>query len=98
MADKETKALMTRLLTKIEGLSRDMERFNMAEYMNLLNDPRRFLVVNFLAGVARGFGIALGFTILGALFIWFMQRLVILNLPIIGDFIADLIKIVQEQL
>jgi len=98
MADKETKALLSRLLVKIEGLSRDMEKFNLAEYMNLLNDPRRFLVVNFLAGIARGFGIALGFTILGALFIWFMQRLVILNLPIIGDFIADLIKIVQEQL
>lgn len=98
MADKETKALMTRLLGKIEGLSRDMETFNLAEYMNLLNDPRRFLLVNFLGGMARGFGIALGFTILGALFIWFMQRLVVLNLPIIGDFIADLIKIVQEQL
>lgn len=98
MADKETKALMARLLGKIEGLSRDMEKFNLAEYMNLLNNPRRFLLVNFLGGMARGFGIALGFTILGALFIWFMQKLVVLNLPIIGDFIADLIKIVQEQL
>jgi hypothetical protein len=98
MADREEKALMSRLLGKIEALSRDMERFNLAEYMNLLNNPRRFLLVNFLAGIARGFGIALGFTILGALFIWFLQRLVVLNLPILGDFIADLIRIVQEQL
>ena len=98
MADREEKVLTARLLAKIEVLSRDMERFNLAEYMKLLNDPRRFLLVNFLAGVARGFGIALGFTILGALFIWFLQRLLVLNLPIIGDFIADLIRIVQEQL
>jgi hypothetical protein len=98
MAEREKNALMSRLLLKIEELSRDMERFNLAEYMNMLNDPRRFLLINFLGGVARGFGIALGFTLLGALAIWFMQRLVILNLPIIGDFIAELVKIVQRRL
>ncbi len=98
MSEKENKVLMSRLMVKVEELSRDMEKFNLAEYMNMLNDPRRFLIINLLAGVARGFGIALGFTLLGALFIWFMQRLVILNLPIIGDFIADLVKIVQQQL
>ncbi len=98
MSEREKNVLMTKLMLKIEELSRDMERFNLAEYMNMLNDPRRFLFINFMGGVARGFGIALGFTILGALGIWFMQRLVILNLPIIGDFIAELVKIVQRQL
>ena len=98
MPEREKNVLMTKLMLKIEELSRDMERFNLAEYMNMLNDPRRFLFINFMGGVARGFGIALGFTILGALGIWFMQRLVILNLPIIGDFIAELVKIVQRQL
>ena len=98
MRDREQMILMSKLLTKMEALARDMERFNLAEYMNMLNDPRRFLVINFLAGLARGFGIALGFTILGALFLWTLQRLVVLNLPIIGDFIAELIKIVQQHL
>lgn len=98
MPERENKVLITKLLLKIEELSRDMERFNLAEYMNMLNDPRRFLFINFMGGVARGFGIALGFTLLGALGIWIMQRLVILNLPIIGDFIAELVKIVQRQL
>jgi hypothetical protein len=98
MAEREKNVLMTKLMLKIEELSRDMERFNLAEYMNMLNDPRRFLFINFMGGVARGFGIALGFTLLGALGVWIMQRLVILNLPIIGDFIAELVKIVQRQL
>lgn len=98
MAEREKNVLMSRLIVKIEELSRDMERFNLAEYMNMLNDPRRFLLINFLGGVARGFGIALGFTILGALAIWFMQRLVVFNLPIIGDFIAEIVRIVQSRL
>ena len=98
MTDREKEVLLKRLLTKVEELSRDMERFNLAEYINLLNNPRRFLVINFVGGLARGLGLALGFTLLGAFGIWIMQRLVVLNLPIIGDFIADLVKIVQRQL
>ena len=83
---------------KLARLAQHLEKFNIAEYMNMLNNPRRFLAVNFVAGLARGFGIALGFTILGAFALWFLQRLVVLNLPIIGDFVADLVKIVKEHL
>lgn len=79
-------------------MSQEMEKFNLAEYMNLLNNPRRYLFINLAAGVARGFGIALGFSILGALGLWIMQRLVVLKIPIIGDFIAEIVRIVQNQL
>ncbi|MGI6317165.1 MAG: DUF5665 domain-containing protein [Dethiobacteria bacterium] len=66
----------------------------MAEYMNLINNPRRYMMVNFLGGLFRGFGIALGMTILGAFVLYMLQRLVVLNLPVIGDFIAELVRIV----
>nr|WP_246451982.1 DUF5665 domain-containing protein [Alkalicella caledoniensis] len=74
-----------------------MERMQLAEYMNMLNDPKRYLMVNFLGGVARGLGMAVGFTLLGALVIYFLQRVVLLNLPVIGDFIADIVRLVQNQ-
>ncbi|MDO9534557.1 MAG: DUF5665 domain-containing protein [Bacillota bacterium] len=79
-------------------LSQQMEKFNLAEYMNHLNNPRRYLMLNFMGGLFRGFGIALGMTILGAIALYILQRLVVLNLPIIGDFLADLIKIVLAYL
>ncbi|MGI6328468.1 MAG: DUF5665 domain-containing protein [Dethiobacteria bacterium] len=66
----------------------------MAEYMNLINNPRRYMMVNFLGGLFRGFGIALGMTILGAFVLYILQRLVVLKLPVIGDFIAELVRIV----
>lgn len=75
-------------------LSWQLEKFNLAEYMNHLNNPRRYLMVNFLGGLFRGLGIALGMTILGALVLYLLQRLVVLNLPVIGDFIAELVRIV----
>lgn len=98
MSDEKNESLLRKVIIKVEKLSQDMERFNLAEYINMLNNPRRYLFINFMGGLARGFGIALGFTILGALALWVLQRLMVLNLPVIGDFIAELVAIVQEQL
>lgn len=90
--------LMRDLCQKIDDLSIQIEKLNLSEYIELFRNPRRLLYVNFLSGVARGFGMAVGFTLLGALVIYILQRLMILRLPYIGDFIADIIKIVQKEL
>jgi len=74
-----------------------MERLNLAEYVEMLRDPKRLLWTNFLAGAARGVGMAVGFTLLGAIIIYILQRLVLLNLPVLSDFIADIIRMVREQ-
>ncbi len=95
---KEQLRVMHSLSSRIHRLSQDLQRFNIAEYMNLLNNPKRFLMVNFIGGIARGVGFALGATIFAALLIWILQRIVFLNLPLIGDFIADLVRIVQNHL
>jgi hypothetical protein len=86
------------LSQKIDDLSIRIEKLNLAEYIEVLRNPKRLLYVNFLGGIARGFGMAIGFTLLGAFVIYVLQRMVILRLPIIGTFIADIIEIVQKQL
>ncbi|HOB28189.1 MAG TPA: DUF5665 domain-containing protein [Bacillota bacterium] len=90
--------MQRRLIVRLARLSQDLEKFNLAGYINLLNNPRRYLLVNFTGGIFRGLGFALGATLLAALLLYFLQRLVVLNLPLIGDFIAELVKIVNEQL
>ncbi|PKM84044.1 MAG: hypothetical protein CVU88_00175 [Firmicutes bacterium HGW-Firmicutes-13] len=90
--------LVKELIEKIEKLSQDMEKFNLAEYLQLINNPRRFLWINFLSGLFRGLGIALGASFLAAVFLYLIQRMVVLNLPLIGDFIAEIVKIVQNEL
>jgi len=67
-------------------------------YLILLNNPRRFFWINFLGGVARGLGVALGATVVAAILISILQRVVVLNLPIIGDYIAEIVRIVQNQM
>ena len=59
--------LIEALKQKIDELSLNLERMKLAEYVELLNKPKRLLYINFISGLARGLGIAVGFTLLGAL-------------------------------
>ncbi|MGB9679929.1 MAG: DUF5665 domain-containing protein [Thermoanaerobacteraceae bacterium] len=79
-------------------MSEMMEKMKIADYVELMQSPYRLLWLNFISGVARGFGLAVGFTILGAIIIYILNRLVVLNLPFIGDVIADIVRIVQQKL
>ena len=91
-------ALLDRLNQRVVKLVQEFEKFNIAEYLILLNNPRRFFWINFLGGVARGLGVALGATVVAAILLSILQRVVVLNLPIIGDYIAEIVRIVQDQM
>ncbi len=80
---------------KIDNLAQSMEKMKIAEYVEYLSNTPRMLYINFIAGLARGLGMAVGFTLLGALVIYLLQKLVLLNLPGISDFIAQIIQLVN---
>ncbi|NLG36847.1 MAG: hypothetical protein GX549_02435 [Clostridiales bacterium] len=75
----------------------NLERSHLGEYIRYLQHPWRMIRVNLVAGLMRGFGTAIGFTILGAAVIYFLQQLAYRNLPLIGGFIAEIIRIVDLQ-
>jgi len=52
----------------------------------------------FIIGTVAGVGIALGFTFFAATIVYLLQFLGALNLPVVGDYIADIVRIVQRQL
>ncbi|MCL6614441.1 MAG: DUF5665 domain-containing protein [Firmicutes bacterium] len=60
--------------------------------------PARLLWWNFLGGLARGFGIAVGLTIVAAAFLSFLGRLAAMNLPVIGRFVAEIVRLVELHL
>lgn len=81
----------------LKKLSLDLEKMKLAEYVELLHNPKKLLWINFISGVARGLGTAVGFTILFAIVLYFLQKLVLLKLPLISDFIADIVRMVQNN-
>lgn len=86
------------LAKKLDEIAIAIEKMGIAEYVDMLHNPRRLLIINFWSGVIRGFGMAIGFTFLAALIIYLLQKIVVLNTPLIGRFIADIVYIVQTQL
>ena len=86
------------VLKRMDGYLERLERLRLPEYVRYLEDRRRFLLMQFLGGVARGLGAAVGFTILGAALVMVLQGLAQRNLPVIGDFLAEIVQIVQRRL
>lgn len=93
-----SKAKFRILNKKLDKISLSMEKARIVDYVNYLENPRRMLIPNFLGGLARGFGAAVGFTLLAAVIIYVLQLIVRLNLPIIGEFISDIVGIVEDNL
>ncbi|MEW6171569.1 MAG: DUF5665 domain-containing protein [Bacillota bacterium] len=90
--------VLIRFEEKLKELTVATEKMKLAEYVELLDRPWRLMYVNFIAGLARGVGIAVGFTLLGALLIYFLKNLVAANLPGIGKFIAEVVRMVNLHL
>lgn len=97
-ADLPPEEKLNALYRMTTSLAQQMEKSRISEYTELLYSPFRLIWLNILSGVARGLGIALGFTFFAATIIYVLQVLGALNLPIIGDYIADIVRIVQHQL
>lgn len=89
---------MNSINEKLNQILSKIEKAQIAEYIQLVKNPKRMLFINFVSGLARGFGLAIGFFILGAIMVWFLGRLAVWNIPIVGDYITEIVRIVMEQL
>lgn len=86
------------LAEKLQELILAVEKANLAEWIELYRRPGRLLYLNFIAGVARGLGIAVGVTILGTLVIYTVREFALQNLPVIGKLIAEIVRMVQKEI
>lgn len=86
------------LSTRIEQLYLSIDKLKLGAYFDLIDRPSKMMWLNFVAGISRGLGMALGFAFFSAAIVYALGRLVRLDLPLIGGFIADIVKIVQAQL
>lgn len=85
------------LQSNVKYLARIVHGTQFTEYLDLIQDTRRLILMNFVLGVTRGLGMAIGFTLLGALVFLLLKQIVLWNLPVISDFIAQIVRLVQMQ-
>lgn len=82
----------------IQHLTDTLERMHLDEYLEYVSNRKRMIVRNMLYGMVRGLGFAVGFSVLGALAIVLLKNLVLENIPIISDFIAEVIHAIEARM
>ncbi len=94
----EPKAKQNLLIRQVDRWIAAMERLRLADYVKYIDNRKRMFWSHFWGGVARGVGMAVGFTILGAILVLVLQDLAKRNLPVIGDVLAQIVSVVQKRL
>ena len=85
------------LLENIDKLNKSLQRNNFLDLVDLLGDRKKLFIRNFSSGIFKGIGIGIGVTLITAILLILLQKIVALNIPVIGEFIADIVDIVQNN-
>ena len=81
----------------IDKLSKILEEGNFVELTYIFGSRKEIIVRNLISGIFRGIGIGIGVTIITAILVILLQKIVTLNIPIIGEYIADIVEIVERS-
>lgn len=68
-----------------------------SKFLEIVGSPKQLLFRNLLSGISKGIGIGIGVTLITAIILLFLERLVTLNIPVIGEYIADIVMIVEQS-
>ena len=85
-----------RLQYQITKLNKVIYNNRTIELIEILGNTKKFLARNFFAGVLKGVGAGIGFYIITAIIIYYVQKIIKLNIPIISQHIADIVEIVEK--
>ena len=80
-----------------EKLSETLEKGNLTELSYILGSKKEIIKRNLIAGIFRGVGIGIGVTVITAVLVMILQKIVTLNIPVIGEYIADIVEIVERS-
>lgn len=86
------------LVRRLEHVAQRMEQMHLERYLRYVHNWKRRLLMDFLGGIVRGVGFSVGFTVLGALLLYILRNIALANLPVIGEFLAELVRIVEQKL
>ena len=85
------------LNASINNLIETFQKSNIEEWSYIFGSKKEIIKRNLIAGIFRGVGIGIGVTIITAVLVIILQKIVTLNIPIIGEYIADIVEIVQKR-
>ena len=91
------KATKTELaLTKeLKSLSKEIRKLKDQDFMQVFNNPWKFMGFSLLKGIAVGFGSVLGASVVVALFVYLLSQ--ISFVPFVGEFVNEIIGQIETH-
>ncbi len=83
VSEQQKKTNKNLLEKQIENLNKTLAESNIREFAELLGNSKKLLWKNLIAGISRGIGIGIGVTVITAILIILLQKIVTLNIPVI---------------
>lgn len=97
MQDMKQEKKLDDLISRLEKIIRSIDSSGIEDLIELRLNMRENLRRTFLMAIVRGVGTAIGFTILGAVILYILQKIAMANLPLIGDALAEIARIINEN-
>ena len=91
------KKKIVKLNDNLDKINYILSKNKVIELVELLGNSKKLIWRNFISGLSKGIGIGIGVTILSAILIYLLQRIVRLNIPVIGEYISDIAQIVENS-
>ncbi len=79
----------------LERLLRVFDMIGFNEFVRYLSSPRRILFWNFAAGMAKGLGIIIGMTVVVAIIMWGLTKMV--DFPLIGEYFQKILELIDNS-
>lgn len=91
------KTRLEKLMKSIDDLNYALIKNRFIDLSEILGNRKELIIRNLISGISKGIGIGIGFTLLTAVLIIVLQKIVTLNIPVIGDYISDIVDIVENN-
>jgi hypothetical protein len=84
----------------LERLAAFEEKSRIREYVEMQKRPIRYFLMEFVGGLSRGLGMAIGLTVILGLIVFIITFVLskFITLPLIGQYIAQLLDIVNQSM
>ena len=92
MLEKDIKILKE----QIDKLNYNLNKNKFIDLIEILWNKKEIIFRNLFSGIWKGIGIGIGVTLVTAVIIVILQKIIKLNIPIISEYITDIVEIVEK--
>ena len=83
-------------IQQLEALVRRLDSSGIAEYVKLSQRTGKILWLNFISGIAKGFGFSIGASIVLAVIYKIVSYLISMNIPYLTELLRQALEIVNS--